>query len=362
MPDTSVGLRRAEAEGELRRRLVQAGAAGPGRELLDLPEAGKRYVHHVEHFRGRKRSTVQDYQIILERHLVPFFGDRSLDSINRRSIEAYQQIKLTEGLAPKTVANHVRFLHGIYRHAVGREWAARNPVTGIEHPRKSYGTAEVRALLVKELEALLRAVPGDYLGATDQALYLTAAMTGLRRGELLALRWADVDQVARVVRVQRSYGRGEFTTPKSLRSVRAVPLADRVAETLGRHHGNTRFRKDDDLVFCHPRTGRPYDDSRMRKRFKEALGAAGLRDTRFHDLRHTFGTRMAAAGAPLRFIQEWLGHRDYRTTSIYAGYAADPSAGAAYARQAFPSPKPCPRDGPSSARPEAIAPPSDSFR
>src|SRR5829696_422089 len=135
-------------------------------------------------------------------------------------------------------------------------------------------------------------------------------MTGLRKGELLALRWGDVDWVTSVIRVQRSYGRGEFTAPKSLCSVRAVPLAERVAEKLGRHHRITRFRKDDDLVFCHPRTGRPYDGSKMRKRFKTALAAAGVRDARFHDLRHTFGTRMAAAGVPLRFIQEWMGHGD----------------------------------------------------
>jgi integrase len=62
---------------------------------------------------------------------------------------------------------------------------------------------------------------------------------------------------------------------------------------------------------------------------------AGLREARFHDLRHTFGTQMAAAGAPLRFIQEWMGHRDYKTTSIYADYAPDPTRGASWAAKAF---------------------------
>jgi integrase len=73
----------------------------------------------------------------------------------------------------------------------------------------------------------------------------------------------------------------------------------------------------------------------MRKRFKAALKVAGVRSIRFHDLRHTFGTRMAAAGAPLRTIQEWMGHRDYKTTEIYADYAPDPVQGARWAEAAF---------------------------
>jgi integrase len=73
----------------------------------------------------------------------------------------------------------------------------------------------------------------------------------------------------------------------------------------------------------------------MRKRFKTAIKAAGVRSIRFHDLRHTFGTRMAAAGAPLRTIQEWMGHRDYKTTEIYADYAPDPVQGARWAEAAF---------------------------
>lgn len=73
----------------------------------------------------------------------------------------------------------------------------------------------------------------------------------------------------------------------------------------------------------------------MRKRFKVALKAAGVRSIRFHDLRHTFGTKMAAAGAPLRTIQEWMGHCDYKTTEIYADYASDPVQGARWAEAAF---------------------------
>src|SRR5436189_1163698 len=101
----------------------------------------------------------------------------------------------------------------------------------------------------------------------------------------------------------------------------------------------SRRRFMTDLVFAHPPTGGPYDASRLRKRFYEALARAGVRRVRFHGLRHTFGTRMAAAGAPLRTIQEWMGHRDHSTTLIYADYAPDPSQGAAWAARAFGGPQ-----------------------
>jgi integrase len=146
-------------------------------------------------------------------------------------------------------------------------------------------------------------------------------MTGLRQGELVALRWRDVDWLAGRVRVRRSYVRGEFGTPKSQRSSRSVPLADRVMAELDAHQQRSRYRGDDDLVFCHPLLGGPLERSRLLKRYEAAAARAGLREVRFHDLRHTFGTRMAAAGVPMRTRQEWLGHRDFKTTLIYADLA-----------------------------------------
>ena len=139
------------------------------------------------------------------------------------------------------------------------------------------------------------------------------------------LRWRDVDWTARKVRVRRNYVRGQYGTPKSERSERSVPLADRVAGELDRHFQRSQYQGDDDLVFPHPATGNPLDRSKLLKRFKRALKEAGLRDLRFHDLRHTFGTRMAGAGAPMRTLQEWMGHASFKTTSeVYAHYS--PSA------------------------------------
>jgi integrase len=121
--------------------------------------------------------------------------------------------------------------------------------------------------------------------------------------------------------VRRKRYRGQTGKPKSRRGSRSVPLASRVARELELHFQRSALQDDDDLVFAHPETGGPYDTSKLRKRYDAAIEAAGVRDdVVFHDLRHTFGTRMAAAGVPLRTLQEWLGHRDYKTTLIYADY------------------------------------------
>ena len=165
----------------------------------------------------------------------------------------------------------------------------------------------------------------------ERVLYLTAAMTGMRQGELLALRWMDVDWIAHRVRVRRNFVRGKFGTPKSKRSSRSIPLADDVARELELLFQGSSYQGDEDLVFAHPHSGRPIDRSLLLKRFKAALKRAGVRELRFHDLRHTFGTRMAAAGVPMRTLQEWMGHRDFKTTLIYADYA--PAANEAETRQ-----------------------------
>ena len=146
-------------------------------------------------------------------------------------------------------------------------------------------------------------------------------MTGLRQGELLALRWLDVDLSAGRLRVRRSYTRYRFGTPKSLRSTRSVPMSARVRRELLAHHRRTLLSEGEDLVFCHPVTGSALDPTKVRRRFRAALRRAGVREVRFHDLRDTFGTHCAAAGVPLRTLQEWMGHRDAKTTAIYADYA-----------------------------------------
>ena len=339
---SSDGITRKQAEAELRRLMGEVKALAP-EERITFRTAAERYVHHIERVMGRKRSTVQDYRIMIERHLAPHFNATAIDTIKPDDVAAYIATKSRSELAVKTITNHLNFAHGVFQFAIKRGWATSNPVAATDRPRAVHVDPDIRFLSSEELEALLRAVPvQDVLGPTDHALYTLAAMSGLRQGELVALRWRDIDWSAGVVRVRRTFSRGQWGAPKSRRASRAVPLADRVAAELERHFQHSAYKADEELVFCHPHSGNPYDASKLRERFYRAMKAAGMQERcgrqggiTFHSLRHTFGTRMAAVGVPMRTLQEWMGHRDFTTTLIYADFAPDPSGGAAFAERAF---------------------------
>jgi integrase len=334
LPGGTDGLSRPQAEKRLRELMGEVSASPPPDERLSFATAAERYVSHVENVRRRRATTVADYRSAVRRHLSPFFQGKRIDAIDPDLVESYMSAKTRDGLSVKTIGNHLTLLHGIFRFAHRKGWCRSNPVAAIDRPSQPGADPDIRFFDQEELEALVRAVPDDELGALEKLIYRTAAMTGLRQGELIALRWHDVDWLSGVVRVRRSYTRGEYHAPKSRRGSRSVPLARVLAAELERHFQSSAFRADHDLVFAHPLTGGPYDASKMRKRFKDALKRAGLRPLRFHDLRHTFGTRMAGAGVPMRTLQEWMGHRDYKTTSIYADYEPRPEH-AALVDQAF---------------------------
>lgn len=331
-PGTRAGLTRAQAERELQ-RLIDRDLSLPVQRELNLSEAGERLIEHLAAL-GRKRSTLGDYESFLRVHLAPYFGDTALERIGRGEVEGFIAAKRREGKATKSILNYLGLLNSIFAYAERRGLARGNPVKLVDKPSAGGANPDIRFLDEPELEALIAAVPADARGGTERVAYVTAAMTGLRQGELLGLRWRDIDWAAGRIRVRQNYVRGEFGTPKSRRSSRSVPLADRVAGELDRHFQRSAYQQDNDLVFCHPESGAPLDRSRLLKRFKAAVGRAGLREVRFHDLRHTFGTRMAGAGVALRTLQEWMGHRDFKTTLIYADY--QPSAGeAALVERAF---------------------------
>ena len=305
----------------------------PASDSPTLEEAGYHYIANRRAL-GRKRSTLEDYESTLRVHLAPFFGDVHLTEIDLPIVEAFIYSKLDEGKAPKSIRNYLGLLHSVFAHGIKRGWCESNPVASVDKPRDQRDR-DIRFLTLAELEAVIQAIPDTPLGRVDRLVVLAAAMTGMRRGEVVAVRWHDVDEQAGLIRVRQTFTRGQFGSPKSRRSSRAVPLAPRLASELRAHRESTVHDRDDDLVFAHPELGTVLDPSKLRKRFRAAVRRAGVRPVRFHDLRHTFGTQMATAGAPMRAIQEWLGHSDLRTTLIYADYALDPNQGALYAERAF---------------------------
>jgi integrase len=321
-PGSREGLTRRQAERELQRLIGEVQVKPRAGETLTVAEAARRYIAHAER-RGRKRSTRANIESEVRVHLEPYFGTRALDSITSADVLDLIGTLEGKGLSPKSVRNVIATLSALFNFARApqRRWAAENPCEGVELPAVPDQT-EIRFLTLEEVDAAIAHVPEGMYKAIDKALITTAAMTGLRKGELLALRWRDIDWPAARIRVRQNYVRGEFGTPKSRRSTRSVPMADEVGGELERLFKRSRSQGDGDLVFAHPASGEPLPKANVTRRFRKALKAAGL-DTshRFHDLRHTFGTRCAAEGVPMRTLQEWMGHRDLATTQIYADYS-----------------------------------------
>jgi integrase len=199
---------------------------------------------------------------------------------------------------------------------VPRVRAAGNPVARVEKPRRAAPGA-IDVFSPEEVHELVRAATSEQ----DAAIFLTAAFTGLRQGELVALRWRDLDFAGAYLRVTASYTNGELSTPKSGK-VRSVPMAPEVGEALARLGQRVHYTRPDDLVFV-GLAGGHLDASALLRRYRTALRDAGLRPLRLHDLRHTFGTRVIAY-ADIRRVQEWMGHADVQTTMRYLHYAPRP--------------------------------------
>jgi integrase len=273
-------------------------------------DAAAEYLRYIEHDRGRKPSTVRGYRSAIEAHLLPAFGSLPVETVTTEEIERW-----IAGFAGSVRSRNKLLieLHGILGRARRVYGLPGNAAADIERfPQRR--SVDIEVFSPEEVWALVRAAAGE----RDAAIFLTAAFTGLRMGELLALRWRDVDFAGATMRVRASYYNGQLTTPKSGK-VRAVPLAPDVASALAKLGDREDWVGDDDLVFA-GELGGYLDGSALRRRYKLALEAAALRRLRFHDLRHTFGTRMIGL-ADIRRVQEWMGHADIQTTMRYLHYA-----------------------------------------
>ena len=288
--------------------MVQTGAT--------FADAAAEYLRWIEHDRQRKPSTLRDYRSIINAHLLPAFGAERLEDITTESIERWSERLAVGGrMNNRTRLKILTVLHGIMQRAK-RVWKLpRNPVADVEKPVQARSIS-MDVFSPEEVMALVREADSEQ----DAAIYLTAAFTGLRRGELVALRWRDVDFPRRHIRVTASYTERALSTPKSGK-VRSIPMAGPVAEILARLNQRPAFSGDDDLVF--PGMGGGYlDASALYRRYKAALERAGLRSLRFHDLRHTFGTQVI--GNPkvsILQLKEWMGHADIDTTMKYLHFA-----------------------------------------
>ena len=316
----SLGLTRTQAERELR-KLIDSEVPSSRAERMTVGEAGRRYVESRRAL-GRAPTTVQDYEATVRNHFEPFFGATSIDRITAVDIEGYMAKKRSEGRAPKSIATDLAILSSIFRHAIRRGWRTRpeNPVTGVERPKIPRRSGKLKFFDHVEFEALLRGCLDTDIGRQDRVMYLVAGMCGLRQAELLGLR--RVVRRAALAAARDTFTRGHMKeSGKSEAAGRGVPMTVEVARELELHFQRSHFTERDDLVFPNPGTGRPQHRGEVHRRLKRTLKRAGVREElSLHGLRHTFGTRLAAAGVPLVKIQEWMGHENAETTQIYVDY------------------------------------------
>jgi len=284
-------------------------------------------------------STLARYTAIVERHLVPALGALRLRDLRPAHILAAYGRSLAPGgradggaggLSPRTVLHHHRLLHEALAHAVRWQLLSRNPADAVDPPRAA--RPEMHVLDVAQVAQLLAAA-----ASTPQYAFVYAALaTGARLGELLALRWQDVDfakgKLSITRTVKRVSGQGLiFGSPKTHRSSRPVALSAETKAVLQEHRRRQlehRLRmgpayKEQGLVFAGP-TGGPMDDANLRRAFCRIVRAAGLEPLRIHDLRHTAATLMLRAGVSPKVVAERLGHATVSLTlDVYSHVLPD---------------------------------------
>jgi integrase len=262
------------------------------------------------------------------------FEGRRLADINVSDVRSFLSMLDREDISARTVNIYRQVLHAIFEYAKREDsfGLRENPVsTTVKRPEEgarpieTFEPEEVWAIAEAARSGLHRTRPEyDYSSETnaewlrineqDAALFIVAACTGMRLGELCALRWADIDLKGGSVIVSRAMSAGEELSTKS-RRLRPVPLAEQAAGELRQLALRKRFTERMDFVFCQP-DGQSLDRTAIRKRFVRAQKQAGVRVRRFHDLRHTFGS-LAVRRFDLVAIKNMMGHSKLSTTERY---------------------------------------------
>jgi integrase len=256
-----------------------------------------------------KPSTVRTYRQALMLRVLPALGERRLSDVSRLDVQALADRLLAEGVAAQSAHLAVASLRAIFRQAVTRGILAGNPCDGVSLP--AIRNVRERVVAPAEAAALIAA-----LAEPDRPLWATAFYAGLRRGELRALRWEDVDLAAGVLRVERGWDEIEGpVSPKSRTGRRVVPIAGVLREHLvarrlltGGHglvfgNGEQAFRPD-----------------RVQARADGAWATARLKRITFHVARHSFASMLIASGANAKAVTVYMGHRSVATTYDLYGH------------------------------------------
>jgi integrase len=332
--------------------IAAAGAEEAAQRLRERVPTVRELAHDwllwLEQVRGAKPSTIRDYRTLLREPGTPYkrgagrsrgrilevFGDCPVDEVTMKEVSHFLRGLDADGLTPRNVNKYRQVLHAMFSYACRNDTyeLPSNPVERT-NKRREPPLAALDYYEVEEVEALARACEADAhrrtVAVTDEELAAREAedrqdaeifrvlfYTGIRVGELLTLRWADVDLDASSLLVRRNLSAAVETDPKGRRS-RYVPLSDPALAALARLASREDFTNEDDYVVC-DRWGRRLDASALRRRYYLACGVAGLRRVKLHGLRHAAGSILARTADPV-FVRDYLGHSKLSTTDRYVG-------------------------------------------
>jgi integrase len=254
-----------------------------------------------------KPSALRGYERALRKRVLPALGDKRLAGIRRSDVQAFIDALAAETLDGSTIKNTLNPLQAIFRYAVQREQIDGNPTRGLDVPKP----AGKRDRIASPAEAmwLIEALPVE-----ERAIWATAMYAGLRRGELRALRWSDVDLASGVIRVERGWDDKEGEIEAKTRAARRkVPIASVLRDYLVEHKVRQGGPAGTALVFGATATN-PFEPSTIRRRALKAWEEAGLKRIGLHEGRHTFASLMIAAGVNAKALSAYMGHASVSIT------------------------------------------------
>jgi integrase len=311
-----VAMQAAIAAWEAEQAVQQARERVTGDLVESFQDATLRWLERAQR-RGRKTSTVRDYEYAISTYLVPG-GLTSRLGIARAPFACMPLVDLTghEGASivgswfesmprGRTREKLEMIVNSVFKYALAQGWADDNPMARIDREPVHYDASDYDWYSTGEVERLIAAASRQ----RDGLIYAISAYAGLRVGECLALRWQDVDLQHRRIKVIGNVSYGKLTTTKGGRG-RTVPLVPQLADRLA--------DRSDRIGYVFPGNfGAEFlDPSTLRRRYGADVKRAGLRHLPMHGLRHHFGS-VAVNSASLVQVRDWLGHADLRTTSRY---------------------------------------------
>ena len=253
-----------------------------------------------------KPSTSESHRVLLFKHLLPYFGDRRLCDIGTADVQAFVTAKTEAGLAWNTVKNLRNLVSRVLRTAVEWNLLTSNPAHGVRLPARQL-VRPPNVITVEQFRALLGELPEPV-----RTMAVLCAFTGVRAGELFALRWRHADFARGVLQVRESVHRGQFGPPKTRSSVRDLPLGNVVLAALLEHRKGQC--SPDALLFSTRKGTALCRNNLLRRVVHPACDRAKTPRIGWHSLRHLHATLLSEAGEPLKVAQAQLGHADLQTT------------------------------------------------